>query len=40
MNAYVEAEEIRQKSERWFAHYVATGEVTGAELLTVIKVDD
>ena len=38
-NAYEESEALRAKSARWFARYVATGEITGAELLVISKPD-
>ena len=34
-NAYDEAEALRAKSNAWFAHYVATGEISGSELLAI-----
>lgn len=34
-NAYDEAEALRAKSNAWFSRYVATGEISGSELLAV-----
>lgn len=39
MNAYEESEELRKRSEAWFANYLATGEIKGTESLAVIKAE-